>query len=227
MPVAVGLALGKWQLDRKSWKEDLIRHRSSVLAAEPVQLSDEVFDRPDEFAYHKFNLHGSILHTNRILVGPRMAPKNAARSSAESWGFLAVSPMALDNGRVVAVVEGWVPKSINGLGLRNSLQVKDIVCILRGDEEVTDYTPSNSLSSGNFFSIKASDLKKAWELDDDIIIFERLPDSSCEASQLPCPREPSHFVSFRTTPDVHLVYASTWIGCSIAWAFLTFRRFIK
>lgn len=68
--VAVLIAMGAWQMDRRAWKRDLIHTLESRLAAEAVPLP-AVIDDPAAWAHRRVVLTGRLIMGSDVLLTAR------------------------------------------------------------------------------------------------------------------------------------------------------------
>lgn len=100
--VMILLALCVWQIDRYSWKIDLIDKINSQLAAAPVEMPmGELV--PADWQYRRVSLTGTFDHSKEIHL---FAVADPGRE-----GFQIITPfIRAGTGEVVLVNRGWVPK---------------------------------------------------------------------------------------------------------------------
>ena len=93
--------LAAWQFERAAQKRDLESAASAGLRAAPVVLAEN--DSPRRF--------------QRAIVGGRFLPEQTAlidnRIRARRPGYDVVSPLLLDDGKIVAVNRGWIPARLD------------------------------------------------------------------------------------------------------------------
>lgn len=98
--VAVLIAMGAWQMDRRAWKRDLIQTLESRLAAEPVPLP-AVIDDPAAWAHRRVMLSGRFVMGSDVLL--------TARPRQGRAGYELAVPLAREEGGPVLVNRGFVP----------------------------------------------------------------------------------------------------------------------
>lgn len=98
--LVVLLWLGTWQVQRLAWKEALIAEREAGLAAEPLALPAEIAD-PERLEHRRALLSGTFLHDRELRL--------VNRTRGGQVGVHLVTPLALEDGRVILVDRGWVP----------------------------------------------------------------------------------------------------------------------
>jgi cytochrome oxidase assembly protein ShyY1 len=104
------LGLGTWQLERKAWKEDLIRSLAQRLTAAPVALPpaaewSALRPEPDEFT--RVTFRAEYLPEKEVLV---WATGSALRDDVKGPGVFVFTPARLPSGEIVVVNRGFVPE---------------------------------------------------------------------------------------------------------------------
>jgi surfeit locus 1 family protein len=106
---AVLIALGVWQLERKTWKEDLIAAMTARLAAAPQALpAPETWPQlaPGTSEFMRVRLRADFLpvpDTYAYVAG------SALRDDIKAPGYFVFRPARLPDGRIVAINRGYVP----------------------------------------------------------------------------------------------------------------------
>ncbi len=101
LPTLIALiALGVWQLERLEWKETLIFERQSRSQA-PANVLPDSFARPQDLEFQAVRVRGRLLHDSEFYL--------AARAFNGRVGLHVVTPLALEDGRILLVDRGWIP----------------------------------------------------------------------------------------------------------------------
>ena len=103
--------LGCWQVQRLSWKTDLIARFEDRLVREPLPLPPVIDpDAVKEFDYRRVYARGRFRHEQEMLIGPRLHDGND--------GYLVVTPLDRTDefpesrqNTTVLVCRGWIPKN--------------------------------------------------------------------------------------------------------------------
>ncbi len=98
--LAILIGLGTWQIQRLAWKEALIAEVAARAGGPAVVLPDPLAD-PAGLVYTRVRVAGRFLHEKELYI--------ASRTLKGAVGFHVVTPLRLDDGRVVLVDRGWVP----------------------------------------------------------------------------------------------------------------------
>lgn len=100
--LAVLLSLGTWQVQRLSWKRDLIATAQAQLAAPPSPLPEGEDLAATDF--RRFVVSGEYLHEEALGYG--------LQASGNEPGGRLVTPFRLDDGRVILIDRGWLPEDL-------------------------------------------------------------------------------------------------------------------
>jgi surfeit locus 1 family protein len=104
--VAAGVTarMGLWQLDRARQKTDLQQARDAALALPPLTAADLARDAPAA----QRQVHRRVALAGRWLADANVYLDNRTMNGRS--GFFVVTPLQLDDGRLVAVQRGWLPR---------------------------------------------------------------------------------------------------------------------
>ncbi len=100
LALAVLVAMGNWQLERLQWKRSLIAEMTERMAGPAVALPPAPVDVA-ALRYRPIQLQGRFRHDRELYL--------EARTRKGRPGLHLVTPLVLDDGRVVLVDRGWVP----------------------------------------------------------------------------------------------------------------------
>lgn len=207
--VALGvlLSLGGWQIQRMSWKQDVLSKLEARAAADPVTLARalEVSTRSGEDAqFLKVAATGQFRHAFELhLFG--LANKQP--------GWRIITPLETSTGDVVLVVRGFVPEALKEAGSRRAGQVPGTVSVV-GQVRYTEvpgmFIPENAVQSNQWYSRDLTAMQAALPAD---LQKKALPffielEKPAHAAQWPkpSPLTASHL------HNRHLQYALTWFG---------------
>jgi surfeit locus 1 family protein len=145
--LAVLLWLGTWQIERKSWKENLIATLTDRLQAEPAELpqaADWTRLTPDNAESRRVRLSANFSKSPDALV---YTGGSALRDDVKGTGYFVFSPAKLPDGRSVVVNRGFAPD-------RNYPQAegaREIVGVLRWPESPSLFVPDRDSSGATWF----------------------------------------------------------------------------
>jgi surfeit locus 1 family protein len=218
LALCVLVGLGTWQLQRLSWKEDLVARIEARLAAPPAPLPPQAdWSRLDldVWEYRPVSLRGRFDHAREARVYTVLGdPKGPLRGP----GYLILTPFLLaDGGGIVIVNRGFVPESRADPASRAEGQVEGettVTGLLRGPEARNSFTPDDEPTHGLFFARDPAPIAEAYGLVD---VAPFGVDAGAGAGQSPggLPQGGETRVVF---PNRHLEYALTWYGLALALA---------
>lgn len=133
------IGLGTWQLQRLQWKEALIATIAARAAAAPVGLSEA-----QGVEFTRVVVDGRFLHEgeHQVLV---QVHKGAV-------GVTVVTPLRLDDGRILMVDRGWVPEARRDRFDRPQGQVK-VEGLLRLAWATNRFSPANRPDANIWYRI--------------------------------------------------------------------------
>ena len=213
--VAILLGLGKWQLDRKVWKEDLIATVNARVAQAPRALPPRDDWAHFDQASHEFarvSFPAEFLEGQEALV---YTAGSSLRPDVSGQGFWVFAPARLAGGSVIMVNRGFVPQDRNDPATRAAGLPHgsvDIVGYLRWPEPRGMFTPADDLKDNVWYvrDPKAMAAAHHWSVAAPFYIDQEAP---VPPGGLPKPGK----IDVQL-PDNHLQYALTWFGLALALA---------
>ncbi|WGF86748.1 SURF1 family protein [Marinivivus vitaminiproducens] len=199
--VALLIGLGVWQVERRSWKLDLIGRVEQRVHAEPVAAPapdawPSVTAARDE--YRRVRVRGTFLHERETLV---------QAVTERGGGFWVVTPLRADNGSVVLVNRGFVPTDHRDPADRAPGQVAGeatVVGLVRMTEPEGGFLRANDPEEDRWYSRDVAAIASARGLSD---VAPYFIDADGTANPGGLPVGGLTVIAFRNT---HLVYALTW-----------------
>lgn len=195
------LSLGTWQLQRLAWKTDLIARAEARLAEPPLPLLAQVAN-PAALDFRRIAVRGTYLHDAAFAFG--------LQASGNEPGGRLITPLHLEDGRVLLVDRGWLPEALLPPDVPDGLQpsgtVKlDGIARFRGDVERTWLTPADQPDERRWFTWDMPALQDALGLPlmPVVLSLERSEGSAG------LPKAGPVRIDFRNN---HLGYALTWYG---------------
>jgi surfeit locus 1 family protein len=213
--IAILVGLGLWQLDRKTWKENLIAAMTERLARDPADLPARdrwahLLQEREEFA--RVGFPAEFLPGQEALV---YSAGSALRPDVQGAGYWVFAPARLAGGSIVLVNRGFVPpehKDPAQRGEGTPHGIIDVVGVMRWPEARGTFTPADDPKKNIWFlrdSKSIADFKK-WATAAPFYIDQEEP---VPAGGWPKPGK----LEVRL-PDNHLQYAITWFGLALALA---------
>ena len=141
------LLLGSWQVQRLSWKSNLISNYNNNFEKAPITLNDLFKDRQNN-KYRRIVIYGKYDHANEIRIIGKTYEGNA--------GFHIITPFILENNRIIYINRGWVPKKYVDKSTR-------VFSLLEGNIKITGlvrlpqkkgyFVPENEPENGFWFCL--------------------------------------------------------------------------
>ena len=204
--LAILIALGVWQVERKTWKEGLIARIVSQSTAAPVAppLPGRWDPATDEFRHVR--LSGHYLNDRETLVHGLAAGETPGRALQ---GYYVLTPFVRDDGATVLVNRGFVPTELKRQDDRRDGLVEGettVTGILRATEPRTMFVPEPDPARGEWFNRDVPGIAAARHLTD---AAPYLVEADATPGQTSWPRGGQLRVDL---PNNHLQYAFTWFG---------------
>ncbi len=213
--VAILIGLGVWQLDRKTWKENLIATINARVTQAPENLPPReswswVTAAADE--YRRVTFPAEFLKDQEALV---YTAGSALRPDVTGAGYWVFAPARLTGGSIVVVNRGFVPfdrkdAASHAQGLpQGSI---DIVGVLRWPEKPGLFTPANEPKDNVWYLRDPQSMAQAQKWGT-VAPFYIDQESPVPAGGLPLPGK-----VVVNLPDDHLQYAITWFALALGLA---------
>ena len=211
--VVVLIALCVWQIQRLSWKQDLIAKLDARLAAAPVPLP-ETFDKSTQ-EFSRVRITGQF--TDQVgKHGFADAPLLTSVRPHDP-GYRVIQPFNLADGRRVMVDRGFTPvaaKNRHGAAAVASPAPGDFITLvgaLRWPDEtnVQPYGENDNVWTSRDLSVMA----ELFGTEEVLIVSE----TNTAVVDWPLP-QPLVAVNIRNN---HFEYAATWAALAVAWAIMT------
>lgn len=196
----VAAGLGVWQIQRRSWKLDLIARVEARIHAEPA-----VAPGPAEWP----EIHAASAEYRRVALQGRYldAPETLTMAVTERGpGFWVLAPLRSDGGFTVLVNRGFVPNDKRGAEERRKVAGEQarVVGLLRLTEPGGGFLRANNPAGGRWYSRDVAAIAAAGRLGE---VAPYFVDADVASEPGPLPQGGMTQVSFRNT---HLIYALTW-----------------
>ncbi len=191
------LSLGIWQLQRLTWKQELLAEIESRIAADPVALPEQVSEDVDK--YLPVTVAGEIepgeIH---VLVSVKQVGP----------GYRIIQSFATDN-RTILVDRGFVPTPAKQADRLTGPM--EITGNLHWPDEVDGYTPDADIDGNIWFARDVPNLAAVLGAEPVLLIAR----SETDPNVTPMP------VDTAGIPNDHLQYAIIWFGLALVWAAMT------
>lgn len=197
------ILLGNWQVERLSWKLDLIEKIKQRATSAPVSLPLDV-DNLDDLEYLHVFVSGIFDHDQEMTmysVGPNGEP-----------GYDLYTPLIMKNEKSIIVNRGWIPEQIKNKTNRLDTLIEgdvEIVGLLRKSWNKLWYGPENDPENNMWFYGDVDGMAIHTNLSNNFPMF-LYADKIDSDNRYP--------VAGRTEFNIvnnHLDYALTWYGLAI------------
>jgi surfeit locus 1 family protein len=213
--MAILIGLGVWQLDRKTWKENLIATMTERLNQTPQDLAPrgswpQLSQAKDEFRRVSFT--AEFLDGEEALV---YASGSGVRPDVKGPGYFVFAPARLAGGSIVIVDRGFVPLDRKDPASRAQGAphgTVDIVGAMRWPEARGSFTPADDPNTNVWYVRDPAAMAQAkkWDSKAPFYIDQEAP---VPVGGLPLPGK-----LVVNLPDNHLQYAITWFGLALGLA---------
>jgi surfeit locus 1 family protein len=208
--LAILIALGVWQLERKAWKEGLLAQIEARAYGPPASIPPEnawpAWNAAAE-EFRRVRLNGTFLNDAAI----PMHGLAELRGSAAP-GFYIFTPLQLADGAIVMVNRGFVP-TVLGDSARRAEGIPNgtvtITGLLRAPETRSAFVPENDARRNEWFVRNLGDMMRARGLAR-VAPFYVDADATPNAGGWPLGGQ-----TRLTLPNDHLQYALTWFGLAL------------
>ena len=204
--IALLLALGVWQVERRAWKLTLIDRVEQRVHAAPTDLPPPaswpaITAASDE--YRHVSLAGRFLHDRETLV---------KAVTEDGGGYWVLTPLVTADSTTILVNRGFVPPERRDLATRRDGAPEGPVAVtglLRMTEPKGGFLRSNDAAHERWYSRDIAAIAVARGLGETAPFFV---DSDAAAGQNLYPIGGLTVIRF---PNNHLIYALTWFGLAL------------
>ncbi|MFE1600386.1 SURF1 family protein [Methylobacterium sp. ID0610] len=206
--LAILLGLGTWQLQRKAWKEGVIRQIGERSRIEPPLAPPASWD-PAADEFKRVRVTGRLLHDKETLVhglAPGEIPGRALQ------GYYVLTPLERADGPPVLINRGFVPTELRNPADRQAGEVAGSVTVtgmLRASEARGMFVPAPDPKRGEWFNRDIPGIAAASGLD---AVAPYLIEADATPNPGGWPRGGQLRVDL---PNNHLQYAFTWYGIAL------------
>lgn len=199
------LGLGTWQVARMQWKNALIDEFTARARGEAIQPPAE--GDAAGLRFQRLALAGEWVHDAEIQL--------TGRTFEGSPGYHLVTPLRLDDGRVLMVNRGWVPEDNRRPESRpETLDAgrREVDAILRLPARRGYFVPENDPARDDWFTLDIADIAAHRDLGPEVITAYRA-DAVRPAGPYSLPIGSGVGIDI---PNNHWHYALTWYGIALA-----------
>jgi surfeit locus 1 family protein len=209
--LAILIALGLWQLERRAQKHALIAETSHRMIA-PAESIEGLLINDSQAAFRHATAQGTFENAQESYV---FAPRSD--DTGVHLGYKVVTPLRLTASAVVLVDRGWVPEEKRNSATRLKGQIDGPVSLrglLRPSVSPGLFTPDPSLVEHIWYVHDIEAMAAAYGLKPATMLY-------LEAST-PVPGGPNPTADVPELPDNHLQYALTWFSLGLVLVIIYF-----
>ncbi len=194
-------SLSIWQFQRLTWKEATIQ-KIRIQIEHPIAQLPQKIDLAT-WLYRPIEVEGSFLYDQELYL------YGGSRQFKGENGYYILTPLRLDDERIIIINRGWVPEKLKDQNKRPETvlhkRTKLIGYIMKSEERPL-YVHDNDLKRNLWFYINLNEIQQALneKIEDFYILAKEIP------NQLPRGRN--------LEPNIrnnHLSYALTWLFSAI------------
>ncbi|MFT3721468.1 SURF1 family protein [Pseudorhodoferax sp.] len=202
-------ALGTWQVQRLSWKKDLIARVQARVHAPPgppppAAEWPAVLAAPAGYEYRRLRLQGQFLHEDETLV---------QAATALGAGYWVLTPLRQADGSLVLVNRGFVPPAARAPDARGAPAPRGevvVVGLLRISEPRGGFLRENDPAAGRWHSRDVAAIAAARGLPASRVAPYFVDAEAAPAAAGAAQAWPAAGLTVLRFSDNHLVYAVTW-----------------
>ena len=156
------LYLGTWQVMRMHWKEALIDEFTMRATAQAV--TPPAADQAADMRYQRLNVSGVWMHHAEVQL--------TGRTFEGTAGYHVITPLRLDDGRILILNRGWVSQDYRRPEKRpSSLETGpvNVQAILRLPFKKGYFVPENYPDQDDWFTLNVADIKNHHDLGENVI----------------------------------------------------------
>jgi surfeit locus 1 family protein len=206
--LALCLALGVWQMERREWKRDILDRIAANQSAPPMTFDELLKGDPLRREYGKASITGVFLHDKEFHL--------AARSLKDDVGIQVVTPVQTDDGAIVLFDRGWVPSLKKDPAKRAEGQIEgkvQLTGVVRRAQIQRQFTPDNVPDRNIWFYVDVPRMRQMAGGKPDPVLdtFFLEADTTPNPGGLPIGGQTQLDI-----PNDHLQYAVTWFLLALA-----------
>ncbi len=201
--VAILVSLGVWQVQRLTWKQDLLARIESRIAAEPVPLRAAL--EPEVQRYSPVTITGAFdtaAEPIRIL---------ASRKTIGAV-YRIIRPFKAETYGRILVDTGWIVDDA-GTPPAPPSDMITLVGNIDTPNEADGFTPAPDLQGNIWFARDVPEMARAMSTKPVLVVLRDAPESDLGVTPWP--------VDTAGIPNDHLQYAITWFSLAVIWGAMT------
>ncbi|NOD89555.1 MULTISPECIES: SURF1 family protein [unclassified Ruegeria] len=195
--LGVLLSLGIWQVQRLSWKQEVLAEIEDRISADPVDLPAQVSEDADKYL--------PVIVSGEMVPGEIHVLVSVKQVGA---GYRIIQSFNTGD-RTILVDRGFVPTTAKDT--ERLTGPMEIAGNLHWPDEIDGYTPEADIDANIWFARDVQNLAAALGAEPVLLIARSQTD----------PNVAPLSVDTAGIPNDHLQYAITWFGLALVWAAMT------
>ncbi len=213
--MATTVGLGTWQVQRLEWKSGLIAEIEAAKTQSPLTVLPHTKAELEAKEFYPVEVRGAWMGDTEFHITPRFFKGQL--------GYFLLTPLKLEDGRILLVNRGWIPAALKDLKSRPQTAISgeaEFLGLLRTGDERNGLTPENQPEKNIWFGRDTLAMAESAGLDN-VVPAEVDIVGAQSMKHLPVPSDGS----IRLRND-HLSYILTWymIALGILAIFIIYHR---
>lgn len=192
--------LGTWQLQRMTWKNEMLARIEAEVAGAPQPIETVLGDNPTEF---------SPVFATGEFTGPELRVLSSIKQLGPIYRI--IQAFKTTSGARILVDRGYVLNADKDAPKPTS--ATRIVGNYRTPQETDSFTPAPDLATNTWFARDVPAMARALDTLPVLVILRETADKATVVRPLP--------VSTEGIPNNHLNYAITWFSLAVVWLGMT------
>lgn len=192
--------LGAWQLQRMSWKNDMLARIQTQLNAAPMPIETVLGPDPTQFA---------AVYAKGAFIGPEIHVLSSIKQVGVIYRI--VQAFQIQSGERILVDRGFVMDDQKNAP--KPTRATEIVGNFRTTNEVDGFTPAPDLKTNTWFARDVPAMAKKLNTLPVLVILRQTAEENPVVRPLP--------VSTEGIPNNHMNYAITWFSLAVVWLGMT------
>ncbi|WP_299554224.1 SURF1 family protein [uncultured Tateyamaria sp.] len=200
MGAGILISLGTWQVQRLSWKQDLLARIEAQISAQPVPLKEAL--EPSFQRYAPVEVTGAFGSEHIRMLASRRTTGAVHRI---------IRPFDVEGFGPVLVDTGW---QMDELDVRGAPQMRlTLIGNLDAPNEADKFTPAPDIEAKLWFARDVPAMAEVLNTQPIMVVLRDAPETDLGVTPWP--------VDTAGIPNDHLQYAITWFSLAAIWVLMT------
>lgn len=234
--IALLFSLGTWQLQRLTWKEQLIASQETIWSKPCVDesLMDQFSNHPSEtkdFYDRCVEVEGYFVESSDIKLTGKLAPaedkelhKHLTMTKQSTYGIRSVSLFQTRGGHQLWIDRGWSPANSHAPHTQEDLgKIIKLTLMLRYPQKnptlLNRFIPQNDLEKGQWVTLDTAHFSRFFQVSDALPYVGEIIEKKLVDQTVRFPRVRHIPLALR---NQHLTYAFIWYSLCISFMTMLF-----